>query len=169
MRDRVVVAQPLTRDAFAPFGEVIGRDGIRPRPMNGERALRYPALATAEASGEGARTVVSLVDSECVSLPLPLDMVERHPLGSQAFVPLSSAPFLVVVCPDIAGRPGPPLAFITAPGQGVNYRAGTWHGVLAPLGTAQSFLVVDREGAGPNLEEFVFEAPWRIEDGAAPA
>ncbi|MBB2960338.1 ureidoglycolate lyase [Methylobacterium sp. R2-1] len=163
MGDRTVIAQPLTGDAFAPFGEVIGRDGIKPRPMNGDRASRYHALATAEIVGEGAGVAVSLVDSQPVSLPLALDLVERHPLGSQAFVPLAPERFLVVVCPDVDGRPGPPLAFITAPGQGVNYRAGTWHGVLAPLRVPQSFVVVDREGPGINLEEVFFDQPWRVE------
>ena len=163
MPDRVVTARPLTREAFAEFGAVIDRNGRVPRPMNGDRALRYHALATAQALGEGAEVVLSLVDSKPVLAPFRLDLVERHPLGSQAFVPLCDAPFLVTVCPDRDGRPGEPLAFVTAPGQGVNYRAGTWHGVLAPIGGAQSFLVVDRDGTGLNLEEFVFDAPWRID------
>lgn len=163
MSERVIAARPLTREAFAEFGAVIDRNGRVPRPMNGDRALRYHALATAQALGEGAEVVLSLVDSKPAPAPFRLAFVERHPLGSQAFIPLSDAPFLVTVCPDQDGHPGEPLAFVSAPGQGVNYRVGTWHGVLAPIGGAQSFLVVDREGVGLNLEEFVFDAPWRID------
>jgi ureidoglycolate lyase len=90
-------------------------------------------------------------------------MVERHPLGSQAFVPLSPRPFLVVVCHDENGTPGKPHAFITQPGQGVNYPRNSWHGVLTPIGEPQDFLIVDRGGAGNNLEEFFFSDPYEIQ------
>ena len=89
-------------------------------------------------------------------------VVERHPLGSQAFVPLNAAPFLVVVCPNEGDGPGRPRAFVTAPGQGICYAVGTWHGVLTPFGAAQDFVVIDRGGAGANLEEHVFDEPWEI-------
>ena len=75
---------------------------------------------------------------------------------------MSEHPFLVIVAPDEAGRPGRPRAFLTAPGQGVNYLRGTWHGVLAPLHEPGLFAVVDRIGDSPNLEEYRFETPWQI-------
>jgi ureidoglycolate lyase len=96
-------------------------------------------------------------------------MVERHPFGSQAFMPLGGKPYLVVVCHDQGDGPGMPHAFIAGPGQGVSYPRNRWHAVLTPIGTPQDFLVVDRGGDGANLEEHRFEEPWTIvlpENGA---
>lgn len=163
---RIITARPLTREAFAPFGDVIDKDAHHPRvPMNGGRARRLAALAEAAAAGENARVLLSIVEADPYACPLRLEMVERHPFGSQAFVPLSPAPFLVVVCADQDGRPGPPCAFLTAPHQGINYHANVWHGVLTPLGQPQDFLVVDRADPGTNLEEYRFPTPWTVERG----
>jgi ureidoglycolate lyase len=89
-------------------------------------------------------------------------MVERHPFGSQAFIPQSPRPFLVVVCHDGGSGPGEPHAFLTHPGQGVNYPRNRWHGVLTPIGEDQDFVVVDRGGDGNNLEEHVFGEPYEV-------
>jgi ureidoglycolate lyase len=89
-------------------------------------------------------------------------MVERHPLGSQAFIPMSPRPFIVVVCPDDDNCPGTPRAFITKPGQGVNYPRNLWHGILTPIGEPQDFVVVDRGGDGTNLEEFFFQESYEV-------
>ena len=99
------------------------------------------------------------------SLPLTLDMVERHPEGSQAFVPMTLEPFLVVVAPDASGVPGIPRAFRTAPGQAINFHRGTWHGVLTPLSEPGLFAVVDRIGGGANLEEHWFEKTYLVKSG----
>jgi ureidoglycolate lyase len=157
-----VTARPLTAEAFAPFGQVIDTAGTAPRPMNAGMARRFHDLAAIEVVGDGAHTVIGLVEAQPYPLPLRLTLVERHPLGAQAFVPLSAAPFLVVVCPDADGRPGRPQAFVTAPRQGVCYARGTWHGVLTPFGASQDFVVIDRGGPGANLEEHVFADPWTI-------
>ena len=90
-------------------------------------------------------------------------MMERHPLGSQAFLPLSRRPFLVVVAPDEGGVPGQPVAFVTAPGQGVNYARNVWHHPLIALGETADFVVVDRGGPGDNLQEHVFAALWTVQ------
>ncbi len=161
MEPREILAHPLTREAFAAFGDVIDKATEEPRPMNGGKARRFHALAKATASSEG-HVVISIAEGAPYLFPLELKMVERHPLGSQAFIPLSPAPFLVVVCPDEDGRPGEPLAFLTAPGQGVNYFANTWHAVLTPIEEVQDFLIVDRIGEGSNLEEFFFEEPYEV-------
>jgi ureidoglycolate lyase len=165
MRDAMrgpVPILPLTAAAFAPFGDVIAAAGAPSFAFNGGMADRFHDLARTEALGEGARLGVSIGRARPYALPLSLGLVERHPLGSQAFVPLSADPFLVVVAPDDGGAPGVPLAFLTAPGQGVNYLRGVWHGVLTPLGREASFLIVDRIGAGDNLEEFAYDPPWTI-------
>jgi ureidoglycolate lyase len=159
---RKIIARALTREAFAPFGDVIDKPSYSDRsPINGGRARRLPPMAEAIARGEGGRVSISLVEADPYTVPLQLNLVERHPLGSQAFIPLSPDPFIVIVCPDENNRPGMPQAFLTTSGQGVNYRVNVWHGVLTPL-VAQDFLVVDRVGEGANLEEWRFAEPWTV-------
>jgi ureidoglycolate lyase len=111
---------------------------------------------------DGGRAGISLFRAELRALPLTLDMVERHPDGSQAFLPMSMDAFAVIVAPDAGGRPGTPVAFLTAPGMGVNYHRNVWHGVLVPLSGPGLFAVVDRIGPGANLEEHWFDAPYIV-------
>jgi len=110
--------------------------------------------------GEGG---ISIVSATPRALPYDLDMVERHPLGSQAFLPMHEHPYLVIVASDHLGQPGQIQAFLAGPGQGVNYHRGTWHGVLTPLHAPGLFAVVDRIGPGDNLQEHWFDRPRRIE------
>ena len=167
---RRITARPLTREAFAPFGDVLDTDWPNRYAINAGRCERYHDLARVEADGPNARVLISIFRGTPYEFPLKLTMVERHPLGSQAFMPLSPAPFLVVVCPDGPDGPGEPHAFVTAPGQGVNYHRNTWHAVLTPIGAAQDFLVVDRGGDGSNLEEHHYDVAWEIDlpPGARP-
>ncbi|MBS3649797.1 ureidoglycolate lyase [Pseudaminobacter sp. 19-2017] len=159
---RVIIARPLSREAFVPFGQVIEIGGDNHYPINGGKAERYHAQAKAEAAGPEGHVLISTVRGTPYELPLKLTMVERHPFGSQAFIPLQPRPFLVVVCHDENGRPGEPHAFLAGPGQGVNYPINTWHGVLTPIGEPQDFAIVDRGGQGTNLEEFFFEQPYEV-------
>lgn len=154
--------QPLTAAAFAPFGEVIETPGATRYPINAGRCIRHHDLAQVRTLGADARALLSIFVSQPVRLPHAVALVERHPLGSQAFVPLQPDPFLVVVAPDEGGAPGAPLAFLTAPGQGVNYAPDVWHGVLTPLGREGRFVVVDRGGDGVNLQEHVYPEPWIV-------
>jgi len=148
--------------AFAPYGEVLDTAGAPDRMINQGLCGRYHDLAALD-FGTGGRAGISLFQAEPRALPYMLEMMERHPEGSQAFLPMDPAPFLVIVAPDAGGRPGTPLAFETAPGQGVNYRRGTWHGVLTPLAGSGRFAVIDRIGPGANLQEHWFETPYRID------
>lgn len=157
-----IPVRPLTAAAFAPFGDVIEAVGPPSFAFNGGMADRFHDLARTEVVGEGARVGISIGRARPYGLPLTLDLVERHPLGSQAFIPMTGDPFLVVVAPDEGGAPGAPLAFLTAPGQGVNYLRNVWHGVLTPLGREAPFLIVDRIGPGVNLEEHRYETPWAV-------
>jgi ureidoglycolate lyase len=158
-----ITIAPLTADAFAPFGDVIAIDPARGSfPINGSTTQRFHDLATAEATGSNARVVISLARATPFALPLELTVVERHPFGSQAFVPVVPTRFLVIVAPDEKGTPGTPRAFLAAPGQGINYRRGTWHGVLTALDGETDFIIIDREGREPNLEEFHYPEPWTI-------
>lgn len=159
---RTLQTQPLNQDAFAPFGDVLEIGDKPDMIINQGLCGRFHDLAKIDFVGNDATAGISLFNSEARSLPYRLDMMERHPLGSQAFIPMTAHSFLTIVAPDLDGKPGTPLAFITAPGQGVNYHRNTWHGVLTPLSEPGLFAVVDRIGDGKNLEEHWFEAPYVI-------
>ncbi|MCX7556027.1 ureidoglycolate lyase [Xanthomonadaceae bacterium JHOS43] len=151
----------LTPEAFAPFGEVISPDAARRVfPINAGNTQRFHDLADVECLGDGGRIGISLFRARPRDLPFEVTMLERHPLGSQAFVPLSQAPYLVVVAesPDAM-----PRAFLARDGQGVNYRRGTWHHPLLALDAVSDFLVVDRIGAGHNCDEVTLPQAWLLE------
>lgn len=157
---RRIVPEPLTADAFAPFGDVIeATDAAEVMPINYGWTTRYNALADV-AVGDG-RAIISIFRSKPLTPPV-LKIFERHPLGSQAFMPLNGRPFLVAVAPsgdfDAAGV----RVFRAAATQGVNYAKGTWHHFLLALEAESDFLVVDRDGAiGENLDEIeLSEADW---------
>ncbi len=146
-----LLVEPLTRSAFADFGDVIELDGAHHYPINGGTCERYHDLARVDV-GEG-RTLINVFRGQARSFPIPIVMLERHPLGSQAFVPLSDRDYLVVVAPSGELDPARVRAFLARPRQGVNYAKGVWHHPLLALGEVSDFLVVDRGGAGNNCDE----------------
>ncbi|WP_126978308.1 ureidoglycolate lyase [Frigidibacter oleivorans] len=156
----VIAAEPLTERAFGPFGDVLQAEGTPDRMINAGLCGRYHDRARLD-FGDG-RAGLSIFDAVPRQLPYGFDLVERHPEGSQAFLPMSLQPFLVIVAPDAGGVPGRPRAFVTGPGQGINLHRGTWHGVLTPLHAPGLFAVVDRIGPGDNLQEHRYEAPWTV-------
>jgi len=156
--------EPLIRRPFAEFGDIIqASPEVQSFLINNGNARRFHDLATIVATGEDARPIISILRAKPLALPLTLTMLERHPHGSQAFIPLKPARFLAIVAPDDHGIPGVPRAFLANPGQGVNYFAKAWHGVLTPLGVETDFLVVDREGEGENLETFDLAEPYIVD------
>lgn len=155
-----ITAKPLTASAFAPYGDVLDTQGDPDKIINAGKCGRYHDRATLDFSN--GRAGVSLFKAEPRALPYALDLVERHPDGSQCFVPMSMNAFLVIVAPDTGGAPGTPEAFLTAPGQAINFHRGTWHGVLTPLEAPGLFAVIDRIGDGANLEEHHFDTPWVV-------
>ena len=157
---KVIEIVPLTPEAFAPFGDVLEVAGEPDKIINQGLCGRFHDRAQMDFSD--GRAGISLFDAKPRTLPYKLDMVERHPDGSQAFIPMTHQPFLVIVAPDEGGVPGQPLAFLTNPGQAVNYHRGTWHGVLTPLHGPGLFAVVDRIGSGSNLQEYWFDAPYDV-------
>jgi ureidoglycolate lyase len=153
-----LVAVPLSRSAFEPFGDVIETVGDPPSPINQGWAERYHDLAQIDVTAAGGRPLVDLVRTRPRTLPMSIKMVERHALGSQAFVPLARARFIVVVAPAGATpRPSDLRAFITNGQQGVNYRPGVWHHPLLAL-QVSDFLVLHRGGPTEDCEELVFAA-----------
>ena len=149
-------AEPLTAAAFAPFGEVIATSG-EPITINAGFARRFNDLCAVDLAGEGAATNVSIFIARARALPLAITMMERHPLGSQAFMPLQDAAWMAVVCTD-PDDPASFRAFAAAGTQGVNYARNTWHFPLITFGEGDRFLVVDRKGPGDNLVEHMLAA-----------
>ncbi len=156
---QAIRAVAITAEAFAPYGELLTARDAPSKLINAGRCERHHALATVER--HGGEAIISIFRSQPISLPYDCALLERHPLGSQAFFPITPGEWLSVVAPDEGGKPGVPLAFIVPAGMGVNLHAGVWHGVLTPLDHDADFLVVDREGDGVNLEEVVI-APVTI-------
>ena len=144
---------PLTAEAFARYGEVIeASERARVMAINYGQTSRFHDLAHVDvADGEG-HAIVSIFRGRPLDPPI-LKIVERHPLGSQAFVPLSGRPYLVAVAPAGDFDPAQLTVFRAERGQGVNYAKGAWHHFLLPLEAESDFLVIDREGPGENLDE----------------
>lgn len=153
---RKIIAQPLTPDAFAPFGDVLAATGDF-RLINAGLCQRHHDRATLDFGD--ARAGISVFQAQPRALPYSFDLIERHPEGSQAFLPMTAAPFLVIVA---TGPESAPQAFLTNGAQGINLYRGTWHGVLTPLSAPGLFAVVDRIGTTPNLEEYRYSQPWTI-------
>jgi len=157
----IVKSTPLTATAFAPYGDVIEVAGAPDKIINQGLCARHHDLARLDFTD--GRAGISLFDAKARTLPLVVDMVERHPLGSQTFVPVSGVPFLVVVAEDEDGMPVRLKAFVTQPGQSINLHRGIWHGVLTPINAPGQYVVVDRIGAGDNLHEFWFKTQYVVE------
>ena len=155
---KVLRPRALDKDSFAPFGDVIETEGARSFLINNGTTERFHDLCRIDVAAEGGHALLSVFRGQPFQLPMTLRLMERHPLGSQAFFPLSDRPFLIVV-----GRPGAPLdpenleAFISKTGQGINYARDVWHHPLIALEAQSDFLIVDRGGAGENLEEVEIE------------
>ncbi|MGI9295647.1 MAG: ureidoglycolate lyase [Pseudomonadales bacterium] len=154
-----VKIEPLTREAFAPYGDVIESEGAEHFSINDGAIERFHDLAKVDVGvGEEGRTLVSMVQcNRTSSLPYKVPLIERHPLGSQAFIPLDDTPVIVLVAPpgeEVA--PADLRAFVTNGKQGINYQRAIWHMPLIALKAGQRLIVVDRGGPGNNCEEYYF-------------
>ena len=161
-----IEVRPLSKQAFAPFGDVVETAGAEMRLINQGSTERFHDLANIDVANGGGKAIVSIFRGQPFEPLFKIAMMERHPLGSQLFFPLGPRPFLVVVAPDEEGSPGKPQAFLCPAGMGVNYAVGTWHHPLLSVKSVSEFLVVDREGPGNNLEEFNYTGTqYRIDAG----
>ncbi len=157
-----LIAPPITQAAFAPFGQVIETAGQdTPILINEGLCKRFTDLGSFDVVD--GTLGLSLFQAELRPVPHICDLVERHPLGSQCFIPMGNSSYLVIVAPDAGGVPGPLQAFTAGPDQVVNIARNTWHGVLAPISGSGLFAVMDRIGGGVNLEEHVLENPVQVQ------
>jgi len=146
-------AELLTRERFAPYGDVIETYRESSEAMNEARFERFDDLCKIDLINDGQIAVSIARCRTPTSLPLRLDSVERHPLGSQAFIPLSRCKMVIVVAPPEASVDATALrAFVTDGKQGINYHRGTWHMPLIAFEAGQEYLILDRGGEEPNCD-----------------
>ncbi|AIW15676.1 ureidoglycolate lyase [Vibrio tubiashii] len=155
---RRLTIEPLTKQAFAEFGDVIEVDNSDYFMINNGSTRRYHKLASTDVQEQGGEAIISIFQAMPLSYPLTIKMLERHPLGSQAFVPLLGQPYLIVVAPK-GDQPSLKScrAFLSNGRQGVNYHKGVWHHPVLALTDQDQFLIVDRGGEGHNCDEVYFE------------
>jgi len=147
----IIKPKKITKDNFSEFGDVISSENIKPIDINMGYAKRFDNLANINTLKDGGKTIVSVFSALKRAFPLKIDMMEKHPLGSQAFMPMKETTFLVFVAPEgdlpIINKIE---SFIVPPKNGINYKPGVWHFPLISTENT-NFLVIDRKGSGENL------------------
>tara|TARA_B100001540_G_scaffold311186_1_gene330237 strand:+ start:2382 stop:2879 length:498 start_codon:yes stop_codon:yes gene_type:complete len=151
MIEKIIKPVPITKENFSKFGEVITTENIKPLEINNGYAKRFDEIAKIDTSSQEGETTISIFSALKRSFPMKIDMMEKHPLGSQAFIPMKETIFLTFVAPQ-GEKPNIEKieSFIVPKGKGVNYKAGVWHFPLIST-EDMDFLVVDRKGPGDNL------------------
>lgn len=152
---KLLSPEPLTREAFRPFGDVIEMEGSAHFTINQGFAGRFNDLAKVDVTSEGGTTNVSLFLGQPRPAPFVIKLMERHPLGSQIFLPLQEKPWLVLVAEDVHDIKTY-RAFTATGRQGVNYARNVWHHPLLVRDAESRFAIIDRKGPGNNLEEVWF-------------
>ena len=156
-----IPARLISKTDFHEFGEIIQSNTVESISINQGKCRRFNDLVNLDHDSNG-RLGISIFESQIRSIPYKFNLVERHPYGSQFFFPMDNKPFLVIVAPDLEGKPGRPKAFITKKYQGINIYRGTWHGVLTPYQGSGKFLVMDWMGTKVNLEEYEYSNYWKV-------
>ncbi|MDE2647121.1 MAG: ureidoglycolate lyase [Paracoccaceae bacterium] len=153
---KIIKIQPITLENFKPYGDILDSNGTPDKLINNNFCERYHDKALLDF--QNGRAGISIFNATPRDLPYECTMLERHPYGSQAFIPMSENPFLIIVASNSnSEKPTDPQAFITNSGQGINIHKNIWHGVLTPLTLPGLFAVIDRIGPGKNLEEYYLE------------
>ena len=153
---RILQTEPLTAQTFAPFGDVLDASGPF-KLINQDQCRRHHNRAALDFTT--GMPGISIFHAEPRQFPYHLTLIERHPKGSQAFIPMTANPFLIITATSPTDKP---RAFLTNGAQGINLRRGTWHGVLTPLHSPGLFAVIDRIADDQNLEEHHYPTPWII-------
>jgi len=151
MTEKIIKPIPITKENFSKFGDMIATENIKPLEINNGYAKRFDEIAKIDTSNENGETTISIFSALKRSFPMKIDMMEKHPLGSQAFIPMKETTFLTLVAPE-GEKPDIEKieSFIVPKGIGVNYKANVWHFPLIST-EDMNFLVVDRKGSGDNL------------------
>ena len=147
----IINPKPITKENFSKYGDVITTKDIKPLEINDGYAKRFDGIANLDTSIDGGETTICIFSALKRSFPMKINMMEKHPLGSQAFIPMQETTFLVLVAPK-GSKPNinEIESFIVPPHIGVNYNPGIWHFPLIST-KDMNFLVVDRKGSGDNL------------------
>lgn len=162
----LLILEPLTKEAFSPFGDVIEIAGNDWFPINNGSTRRYHKLGLVDIDDDDGLPAISMARGMAFHFPLTISMLERHPLSSQSFIPCNGVPFIVVVAPKLPdGLPDERAlrAFRASAAQGVNYLRDCWHHPLISLEREGDFIVVDRVGSGQNCDEITLSQSYRIE------
>jgi len=151
MTEKIIKPISITKENFSKFGDMIATENIKPLEINNGYAKRFDEIAKINTSSENGETTISIFSALKRSFPMKIDMMEKHPLGSQAFIPMKETTFLTLVAPE-GEKPDIEKieSFIVPKGIGVNYKANVWHFPLIST-EDMNFLVVDRKGSGDNL------------------
>ena len=147
----------VNKSIFAEFGDLISTDNIKPMDINAGYAKRFDNLADLNTSKDGGKTILSIFFASKRTFPMTINMMEKHPLGSQAFIPMKETTFLCFVSPPgVSPKINKIQSFIIPPKMGINYKPGVWHFPLISTEDT-NFLVIDRKGEGENLIIHKFE------------
>ena len=151
MTEKIFKPVKISKENFTNYGDLISTNNVKPIDINNGYAKRFDNLANINTSKDQGKTIVSIFSALKRNFPMKIDMMEKHPLGSQAFIPMKETTFLAFVAPE---NNKPEIekieSFIISPGIGINYKPGIWHFPLISTEN-MNFLVVDRQGPGNNL------------------
>ena len=151
MTERIIKPIPMTKENFSKFGDMISTENIKPIEINNGYANRFDDIAKIDTSKNNGETTISIFSALKRSFPMKIDMMEKHPLGTQAFIPMKETTFLTLVAPEGKKLEMDKIeSFVVPKGKGVNYKTGIWHFPLIST-EDMDFLVVDRKGPGENL------------------
>ena len=151
MTERIIKPIPMTKENFSKFGDMIGTENIKPIEINNGYANRFDDIAKIDTANNNGETTISIFSALKRSFPMKIDMMEKHPLGTQAFIPMKETTFLTLVAPEGKKLEMDKIeCFVVPKGKGVNYKTGIWHFPLIST-EDMDFLVVDRKGPGENL------------------
>lgn len=152
-KQQLIIPKALTREEFSVFGDVIeASEEVTNYTINDGFTQRYHDLAKVDVTDNNGQPLINIFRSTPLTQPIAIKMMERHPFGSQAFIPLGKKPYLIVVAPAGDFESNKIEVFIANANQGVNYHKGTWHHYCLALGSESDFLVIDRGGEGDNCD-----------------
>ena len=149
--EKIIKPIEINKSNFSEYGDLLSTNDVNPMDINAGYAKRFDNLANLNTSKDGGKTIVSIFSALKRTFPMTVDMMEKHPLGSQAFIPMKETTFLCFVAPaGDAPKINKIQSFIIPPKTGINYKPGIWHFPLISTEDT-NFLVIDRKGKGQNL------------------